>query len=818
MNPIYKFDLTVGNVTERAYPVYSDELAIHFEKESGQQFFRRKLSGDLTFQSNDYDRIVSASFDTRFGVKVSISYDGGSSWSDYWNGTFWKTDCKFDAGSKTVIVTPDVNDAYGNVLAGLDKEFDLISLAPEIVSVQMDKRPMIQVYVPGQTSIGCFLSGMWWEQECEAVTDKERLTEIGDGKLNFALNKSTRVFAVSGSAIVPEVFMGDTFAENVPGMHDFTNGNYTFRYNYVAVTGGSYVEWQILQGSTVMWTYRLNGAPPTVPNAVTLSPVSGTGASGDLSVSIYDIEVYARYVVDVEAVNNVGTYLIGTDDIVPNNRNYTRVVGYNFPSTITLSSLLTTTPTEWGIYQPGRYYRQPGWMGEYFPVARNAWGRVSIWFSFFVMDWAIEETARKPFVLKDAYPLWSVLSVLLGQIAPGITFGSTADYSQFLYGTTPLGTGAHNLVITPKSNVINSGYDQPARKAPITLGNVLTMLRDCFRCYWWIDSQNKLRVEQIDYFRRGGTYSGWPVVGVDLTTLRVPRNGKEWSFARRQYEFDKPEMAERYQFGWMDDVTQPFEGYPIDIISGYVQQGNIEQIDVSRFTSDVDYILLNPTEISKDGFVILSTGDQSADIWHETLTASVEIQASGETDTNIDISQYRGRRIRLKIIAPVRVAIYEDNSNHTVINLIDILEPSSAEQTLEYTVTENGSYISVYVWTDATITVTSLAYTEGVEAMTAVKYWQKDLDHIMQNGFLSFDYMQRYYAYDMPASRYEINGVEKIATGVRKLKRQSLNFPALYDPDLLKLIKTNLGEGVITDLSVNLCSRNANVTLYYDTE
>ena len=812
-DPVYRFDLTIGSVTKRAYPIYSDKLAIHFEKESDQQFFRRKLSEKLTFQADDYDRIVEAAFDTKFSLKIGISYDGGASWSDYWSGTFWKTDCKFDADSETVEVTPNVEDAYGNILAGIDKEFDLISLAPEIVSVQMDKRPMIQVYVPGQTSIGCFLSGMWWEQECEAIESEDDLRQ----EYHFALSKANRIVETSG-ANIPEVFMGEIYSENVPGVHDFTNGNYTFRYNYVAVTGGSYVEWQILQGSTVMWTYRLNGAPPTVPNAVTLSPVSGTGASGEVSVYIRDIKVYSRYVCDVEAIGSEQTYEIPNNDLVQNNRNYTRVIGYQFPSTITFSSNLTVTPTEWGIYQPGRYYQAPGWLNEYFPVARNTWGRVSVWFSFFVFDWAIEQSARKPFVLKDAYPLWSVLSVLLGQIAPGVTFEGSADYSSFLYGSTPLGNGAHNLVITPKSNIINAGYDQPARKAPITLGDILIMLRDCFRCYWWIDSQNRLRIEQIDYFKRGGTYTGWPVVGIDLTSLIVSRNGKAWSFAERQYEFDKPEMTERYQFGWMDDVTQPFEGYPIDIISGYVQPGKIEQINISKFTSDVDYILLNPAGISKDGFVILSTGDQSSDVWHETLSASIEVQASGETSTDIDISQYRGRRIRLKVSAPVQVAIYEANSDHTVTNLIGILESSSVEQTLEYTVTENGSYISVYVWADATITFTSLAYTEGVQAMTSVRYWQKDLDHIMQNGYLSFDYMQRYYSYDMPAPRYKINGSEMYAEGVKRLKRQSLTFPAYYDPDLVKLVKTDLGNGIISDLSINLSSRNANATLRYDTE
>ena len=52
----------------------------------------------------------------------------------------------------------------------------------------------------------------------------------------------------------------------------------------------------------------------------------------------------------------------------------------------------------------------------------------------------------------------------------------------------------------------------------------------------------------------------------------------------------------------------------------------------------------------------------------------------------------------------------------------------------------------------------------------------------------------------------------------KRLKTQTIRFPALEDPDLLKLIETNMGSGTIGKLSVNLSSRNANATLKYDTE
>jgi hypothetical protein len=177
-------------------------------------------------------------------------------------------------------------------------------------------------------------------------------------------------------------------------------------------------------------------------------------------------------------------------------------------------------------------------------------------------------------------------------------------------------------------------------------------------------------------------------------------------------------MAARYQFGWMDDVTQLFEGYPIDIISKYVNPDNIEQITISQFTSDIDYILLNPNEISKDGFVLMAG-----------------------------------------------------------------IEGNSGEYTLPYYNFQiNGN------------------------------------DHYLQNAYVAFCFLQRYYTYDMPAPRYSINGVEMTAIGTKRLKTQSLNFPTGTDPNLQQLVVTELGNGMIEKISVNLSSRNANATLKYDTE
>lgn len=809
MNPIYKFELTAESTTQRAFPIYKDDLAKDFEKESGQEFFRAKLSGKLTFESDDYTFIVSQAFDTQFVLEIFISYNAGQSWASYWRGTFWKTDCEFDNDAKTVVVQPTVWDQYNDVLAGLDKEYNLIELAPEIIPVKADKRPMVQVYVPGQSVVGCFLSGMWWEQEAEPESDETKL--VNDFK--FALNKVMTIADVSGSMSpqLPTMFSLITngnarFNPQQQGSQEFTGTDYKLVYAYGASSGGSQYSWTIIRISdnVSLWSYAVtNQAPLALPVNITLTPVADSGATGNVTLYVHDIPVYSRYVCDTLTINSLDTYPIPADDIVENNRNYTRVIGYYFPDTIYFSTSLTSTPNQWGLYQPGQYYQPPYlyWNPELFPVARNAWGRVSIWFTFYAFDWIVEESGRQSFTIRHAYPLSSVISVLLAKIAPGITHDATTDYSQFLYGTNLIGI-TQTLLITPKSNIVTAGYDQPAQKAPITLKNVLDMLRDCFRCYWFIDNQNRFRVEHIQYFRNGGSYSGSPVVGIDLTTQKVPRNGKEWAFARNQYKFDKPEMASRYQFGWMDDVTQLFEGFPIDIISKYVNPDNIEQIDVSKFTSDIDYILLNPGEISKDGFALLAAIAEKAT---KTSTA-------GESLNEIAFNVIAGQSVVLEnTLATHGCGFYVD-----VAGSVTQRTTVYAAGTWNYTIVSSGV---LHIWVDSrnpravTITIVS-----GTLSLPYYNFVVENNDHYLQNAYVAFCLLQNYYAYDMPAPNYAINGVQMYARGIKKLKGQTIRFPALNDPDLVELVKTNLGNGVIEKLSVNLSSRNVNATLKYDTE
>ncbi|UVX66827.1 MAG: hypothetical protein [Bacteriophage sp.] len=597
------------------HPNYKDDLAKEYELETNQRFYRAKLSGKLSFIRDDYDYINNKPFDTTFLLLIEKSNDGGKTWTSYYSGQFMKTDCTFIDYDKKVTVQPDTIDEYNDVLAGLEKEYNLITLAPAIQRITINKRPLIQIYVPGDSIVSCFLGGTNWEQDANATTDQNALVRT----YHFALCnilKEIQITSHGSPAVISGLYTGRMATGTTPGvftgnLYPELNVNYYIFIFQQTIDGTPFgialVEIRRRSDDVAMFRYQKATTAPFDILEFDLTAVEGSGATGTMHADMKSYNIYARYLCDVETIGDLNTYSLPTDDIVDNNRNYRRAIGYAIDVAF-ISNNFSDTPTEWGLVDNGKYFAPPySIYGQtFYPIARSTWRYASLWFGFYLMDWILEEQARKAYTLRDAFPVASCISVLLNQIAPGIKHEATAEYSQFLYGSSnPISGLTFRLLVSQKTNIINGEYQQPAQKAPTTLQQFTNMLRDCFKCYWYIDG-GKFKIEHIQFFKNGGSYGGGAIISRDLTKEINLRNGLPWAFNTSEYSFDKVDLAERYQFEWMDDVTTPFEGLPIQVISKYVTPGKIEEINISNFTSDIDMMLLNPGNMSSDGFALFA--------------------------------------------------------------------------------------------------------------------------------------------------------------------------------------------------------------------
>lgn len=723
MQPKYRFTLRKGNTTSqrRVYPLFNDDVTLKWEHDNGEYYFRKKLSGTFTFVNDDFDFVYNSDLETEF---ILLVYEDTQL---LWEGRFYKTDCVFNIDDRTFATSPEMNDIYSDVLSGIEKEFDLVKLLPEIQAIQLDKRSMIQIYALGESSVSCFFQGMTWEQPCTEVDSAADMTRL----YHFAEMMKKRLVELSGVKDIPPTIYGDITDPNVP--FSFSRGEYTFTMAVAAAQGGYYAT--LYKKGVAMWKSDVLGAS-SYPNKFQMNPIAGSGASGVIDVYINDVTFYGRYLCDVDEVK-IGSQTyhpakLSSQDMVSDNRNFHRAFGYAFKNTLSIYDVISSKVTEW-FYDNGLYYQKPPHGGstgipDYYPIAQSYWSGVSFWFRFDLNDSAIEPLLRKEYTLKDAYPLSSVIAGLLQEVTRksgyAISFYDEPKYSHFLYDTfNPLTPDRMpRLFLSQKSNILAGEYEQPAQKAVITLRQVLDMLRDAFRCYWWIEwdgeeGEYAFHIEHISYFMNGGSYSSTPNVGIDLTQLVNPRNGKKWSYMVNQVKYNKDELPERYEFKWADDTTEYFEGNPIEIESRYVKSGEIESITIDKFNSDLDYMLLNPSASDKDGFALIGA------------------------------------------------------------------------------VESNGKWKVPYYNPYGT---------------------QRD-DIILQNGFLSFFALQSFYLYDMPAWSIKVNGEKKTSKDIKKSMTQEVICP-YREFDLQELVRTEVGDGQIDAVSMNIDSKMLEISLVFTPE
>lgn len=582
------------------YPRFND-VTFDYEREQGEIFYRKTFNGQVTFVGADYDLIANAPYATRFVLRITRWYPDGTT-KQLSHSEFYKTDCEFDMDKRIVTVSPKEIDRYQRVLDALDKEYNIKDLLPEMTNLTIYKRPLIQIYVLGDDVLQSYTAGTTFEQDCGIMDDSELEQYHFQGN---GLAVALRTVILPGS--IPNV-VGSYIGTGKVGYNFRLDGIDNTNYYVQFSMGGGMVQISIYNRSGAELFYGSDGE--TAPYIV-CAPVEGSGATGRVQVSFVCYRVYARMLHNKAEEG----YPLAEDDVT-SNPNYTRVSSIDISDNMRWSARTSTSPTEYGKTAGGTYYMPPyGPSVTFYPVSITQWPDkskygyyLSLWFAYDSVITALDSQYRLAQVVSVAYQMTDVIKALIEANGLGVTFDNTSDYSIILFGNTTtlnvLGGRSMTPFLVAKANIINGDYRKVYPEPSITLGQIFSMLKNTMQIYWYLDG-SKIRLEHRRYFDNGLSYSGAPVVGYDLTALMCPRSSRSWASGRNQYKYDKDEMPERYQFGWMDTVTKPFSGYPIVVNSDAVEGGLIEEVTVENFTSDIDYMLTNPSGVSEDGFAII---------------------------------------------------------------------------------------------------------------------------------------------------------------------------------------------------------------------
>ena len=91
----------------------------------------------------------------------------------------------------------------------------------------------------------------------------------------------------------------------------------------------------------------------------------------------------------------------------------------------------------------------------------------------------------------------------------------------------------------------------------------------------------------------------------------------------------------------------------------------------------------------------------------------------------------------------------------------------------------------------------------------------------LQNGVLSWIYLFNFYTTNLPSSIAEYDGYPKKVInveGIAKCMSQSVKIPLDENPDMYQLVRTEIGDGIIDSMSVDITTNQAEIVLMYEPE
>ena len=817
-----------GGAFRACHPRYSD-LSVEYSRDEGEMAFGQKLSGSLKFIDTDYDWIMAQ----ERGLEILVRLNRGG--IEFF-GKFVITDCEIDEDARKIEVEVEADDAYSWLKAHLDDTFNLVGLAPKNEIIEYRRRACWQYYRQGDKKLTAIMGGDYFEMDAKQTASHADLVNkyyfnIVDGECSLVVSR------VTAQDETYQALMGKTFKGTVS---DYLYSSELDDWRISLRVGGQYGIAGISLERKVnsAWTVIPAGSNVSANSVLLFFSVvtdsilfSYSGVEG-----AYFTGMYCRIVHN--NANHAPKYDLPSEDIV------SRTLNYNYVSVpdASIVSLMGTNeysakPTEWGLAPDNtNYYKKPsssavlGISAPLYPVGKTTWGEYSWWayfnFSAGIFDYLYWDTVQ----LKDAYPLSSVLSVLLDAIFKdsgyNVSFDGKEAYSGFFYGTnTGIVQAPPNIYITPKTNVLTANYSQKAQKGDITIGQVLDMLRDVFRCYWFMernaDGTYRLRIENIYWFYNGGSYTGG--TPYDIRNAKDPRTGKNWAYGKSQFKFDISELYKRYEFGWQDECTDWFDGDAVTCLAKYVNESATNKVKIDAFTSDLDYMLLSPEDFNKDGFALLGAkpeylmgyGYQPQQTLEPTVeTAKFTLAREADADTYT----------RAVISTNDKVLVKCYKSDNTLLGSFGVC-------------TNPRDFRPYFVMPKGTASVSYTVQTgHPRQSVTLSIYLASGYDRVEipslsddvapQNYRLSFHYIERtWYIADYPCRNIAFGDGDSRQTydvedwyPVKKSMEQELGLPWRETFNPYRGVLSTKGRALVNTYTINLLSLFQQLTLRYGTD
>lgn len=859
-------------------PTYGDDLAVNIEMESDEWYRKRKLEGKLTFLRNDYEWIMGCAFDGTFKLTVQSSNDGGAMWQNYLEGTFSRANMEIDEDNQRVVLN-GLNEGgeYNVIENGKSEEYDLMKIIPdsEAKEVQGEVHPALAMVdyrseIISQSDMFCdthlvaggYKNGgqsEWNIYMLPYPSDKwTYIAGLAEAKVEMKNATSLWGGTYTGEVVFRPVIAGELQVVSVQGT--LRNDNYGFLNISVGLTSANRMEaiMEIYDNngySVDSWFYDIG-----INTSGFYSPQSFEflGDNTSLFKSVSVIFHYIRATLLTQLGGNADNVLNTTDY-------YKRMSAFNNSDNSLQVSISRRTVEQPNGHRlvPGtgeqgtvpQYFAPPDDQHNYIPLAEYNWNYGSLWYTIepSVANGLLDPTKVGSFRWTRCWTLGTCLDWLLRKITNNkVTFDQSVAGSEFLYSAVnPLTQGEpFEYLFTQKSNVMRPSLGgEGAARCIVRLDWFLEFLRNALNCYWWLEERNggtyAFRMEHVEWFRRGGSYTGQMDARFNLTEIKTrrnfPRNGeaaKRLDDQLHKYSYDMNGMTEKYLFSWQGDGgSDDFKGNPMFFKAGWVERGTSESHEVDNIFADLSWLMLNAgsdTLSSKNYDGIFVFGGYNAYDNIEWLENSVPLSQV----LVIANAAIRPRRIELymALTAPEGHEITVQNGMMQEVYVSDgkpmYIHVDVVLITGSLTIDFGASYSAVVL--------NRLCIPMGLINIYRVPNVLNRLteDGYLQNGPLAWPWLQsEFLHYDVPAQRWgykyddldalDSHGAWETDGTVKLRKKQEVPLLPLptksYEEDLdkgviggLKDSQGQLQTGIVKSATINLGTRNATLTLMYD--
>ena len=897
----YKFNLsyspTVATVlpirtTRVCFPLHNDDLAVSIDRADGEWYYTRQLEGNLVFVGGDYSWIMALPFDGTFTINIQQSTDG-TTYYDYFSATFSRASLEIDEDNHRATLSGLKEGITDLVKNGAKEEYDLMKLIPDEYAKEVQGQvppalalvdwihspiPSSNIFCGGAGIGGGTKEAGWglWQ----GMASDSKWTFCGtyaEAKVTMRDQSSNAngVYTASPLPYHPQTTHGSWGDATVVGPGgNLRNENRYFLnvqlvlYPYYHPTGDPlhpsedriqvYANIDIYdnQGHEVAETTGSYLIADISEDEFTryCTPTSAVFV-GAPSSAYEKIEIYFHYIRATLLTQWGGN----ADNILNTGDYYKRMAAFDnsdgYEMTITSRTVEQPNghrmvPNSDNYGGTPQYFAPPDDSDGWIALAEGNWNFASMWYKITpsIPNGLLDPAKFGSFRWTRCWTIGTCIQFLLQRITDGkVVFSESTDYSQFLYGNpNPVeGHEPFQWLVTQKSNVMRPSTDgASAARCPVKLEWFFELLHNAFNCYYWFEKVNggtyNFRIEHVEYFRRGGTYTPntQDDPPLDLTRLKPYRNflrhnqpAKRYADQTNRYTFDLDNMVEKYTYSWQGDGGgDDFKGNPMYFKAGWIEKGSSDDRQVDNIFADLGWLMLNAgtdTASSKnyDGlFIFGGYNPYTAIEWTEnshpasqTLTIATSTIRPRRIEVYITLTVPEGQQITVYTLGS---HVYSGTGKPMTITINNILSA--------------GSFYIDFGTNYAQVTLHRIAFPTDYSNVYRVPNVDNKLreNTYLQNGCLAWPWLQcEYLHYDIPAAKWTYlkdeytdnpDLVWETDGTIKMVKKQTLAVVPVPDASTedaimgIMGVKTGLGTGIIDNAKINLSSRNAEMTIIYD--